>query len=196
MQLSDQFGSRTVELIKPRVFCNAVNKNGEGIQDPTAHLTCYQTGARVFKDPRVISTDQFGSLQLSLRKQRTGLCIPSQEVGQPSALNLDHFDLYRATRTPRAPTFARRDVNLADQFLQGTVTVTLKRPVRFGVPTNKNDEGISDVDSHLTCYSLRPPRFERRNIDVQDQFGQLRLTVTRPTMLCVPSVKQVVSGAP
>jgi len=185
-----------VELIKPRLFCNAVDKNDEGIQDSTAHLTCYQTGNRVFKNPRVISTDQFGPLQLNLRKQKTGLCIPSEEIGQPSALNLDHFDLYRATRTPGAPRFKRRDVNLADQFLAGTVTVTLKRPVRFGVPTDKNDEGISDVDSHLTCYSLRAPKFQRRDVDVQDQFGPLRLTVTRPTMLCVPSVKQVVSGAP
>jgi len=39
--LSDQFQSRTVTLINPSQYCNAVDKNGEGINDPSAHLTCY-----------------------------------------------------------------------------------------------------------------------------------------------------------
>ena len=196
MQLSDQFQTRTVELVKPVQFCNAVDKNREGINDPTAHLTCYKVRKPSSIRRQVISTDQFGELQLNVQKRRNQLCVPSQEIGEPSALNLDHLKLYRAKRTPGTPKFQRLDVNLADQFLEGIVAVTLQKPVRLGVPTDKNGEGITDADAHLTCYSLKAQKFNKRDVDVVNQFGQFKLTVKKPNMLCVPSDKQVVSGTP
>ncbi|MBW2693835.1 MAG: hypothetical protein JRE57_14570 [Deltaproteobacteria bacterium] len=68
----------------------------------------------------------------------------------------------------------------------------MKKPVRLGVPTNKDGEGINDPSTHPTCYSLKAPRFEKRDMEVANQFGQFRLTVKKPNMLCVPSSKQVV----
>jgi hypothetical protein len=76
--------------------------------------------------------------------------------------------------------------------------VELKKPVKLGVPTDKNDEGIFDPSAHLTCYSLRAPRFEKQDVEMVNQFGEsgatFRLTLKKPNMLCVPSDKQVISG--
>jgi hypothetical protein len=186
-----------VELIRAEQFCNAVDKNGEGILDPSAHLTCYQVGRPISTvRPRVISTDQFGELELNVRKRRTQLCVPTQEIGVPGdrriavGPSLDHFELYTAATTPGGTKFEKREVDLEDQFLDETVE--LKKPVRLGVPTDKNREGIGNPATHLTCYSLKAPRFEKRDVEVANQFGEFRLTVRKPNMLCVPSSKQVV----
>jgi hypothetical protein len=195
--LSNQFQTRRVELIRTEQFCNAVDKNGEGILDPSAHLTCYKVGRPVSAvRPRVIATDQFGELELNVRKRRTQLCVPSQEIGTPvnrsipEVPSLDHFELYSAATTPGESKFERREVSLEDPFLDETVE--LKKPVRLGVPTSKNNEGIDDPDTHLTCYSLKAPSFDKRDVEVSNQFGEFRLTVKKPNMLCVPSSKQVV----
>ena len=186
-----------MELVRAEQFCNAVDKNGEGILDPSAHLTCYKVGRPVSAvRPKVISTDQFGELELNVRKRRTQLCVPSQEIGVPADKkiavdpSLDHFELYTAATAPGTTRFEKREVDLEDQFLDETVE--LKKPVRLGVPTDKNEEGISDPSTHLTCYSVKAPRFEKRDLEVANQFGQFRLTVKKPNMLCVPSSKQVV----
>ncbi len=42
VELVDQFGPATVIVQRPERLCNPVDKNGEGINDPTAHLTCYK----------------------------------------------------------------------------------------------------------------------------------------------------------
>jgi len=77
---ADQFGSYTVDLLKPRYLCAPANKSGE---DPTApshpeHLMCYKTrNAGVKFTPRnAFATDQFGSQQLQLLR-RIELCVPS-----------------------------------------------------------------------------------------------------------------------
>ena len=76
----DQFGSYTVDLLKPRYLCAPANKSGE---DPTApshpeHLLCYKSrNAGVKFTPRnAFATDQFGSQQLELMR-RVELCVPS-----------------------------------------------------------------------------------------------------------------------
>ena len=43
VDLEDQFGVLPgVRVEEPELFCNPVDKNGEGISDPTAHPTCYE----------------------------------------------------------------------------------------------------------------------------------------------------------
>jgi hypothetical protein len=76
----DQFGSYTVDLLKPRYLCAPANKSGE---DPTApshpeHLLCYKSrnsGAK-FTPRSAFATDQFGSQQMQLLR-RVELCVPS-----------------------------------------------------------------------------------------------------------------------
>jgi hypothetical protein len=146
----------------------------------------------------VISTpDQLDEqLELDVRKRRkTQLCVPSQEIGQePPSPSLDHFELYKTKTTSGTPRFERILVDLADPSTNLDETVKLRKPVQFGVPTDKNSQGISNPLTHLTCYSVWAPRFKTQEVEVVNQFGgPFRLSVRKPDMLCVPSYKQVVS---
>ena len=214
--LSDQFQElhgeeRIVDLSKIEQFCDAVDKDGEGIIDDTAHLTCYKVKPSSKIKPQVISTDQFGDLDLDVQRGRTQLCVPSLAtvIGEPAgmpadALNgepapmgppLEHFELYKAKRTPKTPQFERREVDLVDPFLDFDETVKVNRPRRLGVPTDKDGGGIDNDLTHLTCYAVQAPRFEWRDIEVTNEYHPdgYRLRVRRPKMLCVPSYKLVVS---
>jgi hypothetical protein len=83
--LSDQFNTERVNVVRPEAFCTPVDKNGEGIQAPTAHLTCYRIrdvrGDEFprFKEQRIEAGDQFGSHSLLARETRT-LCLPSTKT--------------------------------------------------------------------------------------------------------------------
>lgn len=41
VQLEDQFGKSVARTMEPRLLCNPVDKNGEGIADKDYHLVCY-----------------------------------------------------------------------------------------------------------------------------------------------------------
>jgi hypothetical protein len=81
--VSDQFETRTGTLIKPVSFCNPVDKNGEGILNPSAHQTCYkfQADGSPFTGPNVNVLDQFGAIDLQavagVCRKADLLCVPS-----------------------------------------------------------------------------------------------------------------------
>jgi hypothetical protein len=74
-----------VNVVRPEAFCNPVDKDGSGINDPTAHLACYKIrdvrGDEFpkFRVRRVEVGDQFGTRSLLLKKTRT-LCLPSSKT--------------------------------------------------------------------------------------------------------------------
>ena len=80
--VDDQFGTLRVDLKKPIRLCAAADKNGEGIQDPTAHLLCYKarisSGFPRFRGPGVpvYIDNQFGPDTIDVRHERE-LCVPS-----------------------------------------------------------------------------------------------------------------------
>ena len=113
---------------------------------------------------------------------------PTPTATPTATLSLDHFELFGVKATS---SFDKTIVSLEDQFLDENVQLT--KPVLLGVPTYKNGEGITSPSAHLTCYSLQAPRFPRRTVEIVNQFGQYRLTLKKPDMLCVPSFKEVVS---
>jgi hypothetical protein len=100
----------------------------------------------------------------------------------------DHFKCYK-TMEP----FASRQVSLEDQFVATTATVL--RPSRFCNPVDKNgeDPGAPTDPAHLNCYGIREPRFEKRDVVVENQFGEQALTVVRPFELCVPAIKDCIA---
>ncbi|PYP68767.1 MAG: hypothetical protein DMD36_12025, partial [Gemmatimonadetes bacterium] len=187
--LVDAFGSKNTIVLKPDSFCNPVDKNGEGITDATAHLTCYKirdaNGQAPFAQQSLSLQNQFGSGSLVAVSPRV-LCVPSEVDGVPSALNLDHFKCYR---TATLTQFARRNVFLADQFESKNTTVL--RPCTVCMPADKNGEGIQDPSTSLTCYRIRDvsgqPRLSPRGVMVHNQFGDTSLTALRARSLCVPS---------
>ena len=76
LSVDTQFGSSTVDIKRPSHVCLPVDKNGEGIVDPAAQLTCYQVRGRQAVPDSVFTTDQFGGDQLGVYGPRE-LCVPS-----------------------------------------------------------------------------------------------------------------------
>jgi hypothetical protein len=200
--LTDQFNTERVNVVRPEAFCNPVDKDGSGISDPTAHLTCYKIrdvrGDEFpkFEKRRVQVTDQFGTHTLLVKKIRS-LCLPSSKspVGQvpgPPPTSLDHFKCYKTKQV--GTRFDPRRVVLTDQF--NTERVNVVRPEAFCNPVDKDGSGISDPTAHLTCYKIRDvrgdefPKFERRRVEVNDQFGARTLLLKKIRTLCVPSSKE------
>jgi Calx-beta domain/CARDB len=193
--LQDQFETERVVVGKATSFCNPVDKNKEGISDPTAHLSCYKIrhvkgdGFLPFTKREVQVENQFGKQTLKLKRSRT-LCAPSsksltQADPGPPPTKLDHFKCYQAKGEPLHPT----EVTLTDQF--GTSESVVRRPVLLCTPVSKNDEGIQRPDQHLVCYQIKPREPVRRSIRVGNQFGLASLRVKRAETLCAPSTKTV-----
>ncbi len=190
VHLADQFGSANDAVLKPLRYCNPVDKNGEGIDDPTGHLGCYKLKGRVVKR-NVKMTNQFGE-QLLTTTKTDQLCVPSAKNGVPLSSTagafLNHFQCYKVRRAPGAPHFAPVTVTLEDQF--ETRTVRLVRSDMMCNPVDKNGEGIPEPDGHLTCFRIHDASAAtKRTITAEDQFGVRTLQTGRSTVLCVPSEK-------
>ena len=104
------------------------------------------------------------------------------------ALPVDHFRVY-----PNVSGFGIDGpiVQIVDQF--GTQTTDLGRPSRFMVPVDKNDEGLWDFFSHLTCYQVVDGAAGPAVIST-NQFGVQPLTLGVPDSLCVPTEKLISPG--
>jgi hypothetical protein len=83
IMLQDQFTGtpRRFSLKKPRLLCNAVDKNGEGIKNEDGHLLCYKVKPakgelKHQKRVGVYVANQFGGLQLDTKKEDL-LCMPA-----------------------------------------------------------------------------------------------------------------------
>jgi hypothetical protein len=195
--LEDQFTATTSRVHKPRRLCNPVDKDGEGIDDPTAHLMCYK-----LQEPRgakqdVVVENQFGVQALTVTRPDS-LCIPAEKDGVPSELQIDHFKCYKVRRAKGAAKFASPEVVLEDQF--ETKDTLVVRPRFLCNPVDKNGEGILDPESHLVCYRIEDvpgqPRFRRTAVEVMDQFADQDLKALRgdcrqSSFLCVPSTKRL-----
>lgn len=77
VSLIDQFVSEVVTVKRIKMLCNPVDKNGEGIPDPSLHLCCHITSgtSTLSPYPEVQVADQFQSSRLRAIKGLT-LCAP------------------------------------------------------------------------------------------------------------------------
>jgi hypothetical protein len=91
VSVQDQFGTATVDVIKPARLCAPANKQNE---DPTApnhifHLLCYKTKNLPFGTVQTYTNDQFGPAQPLLIHRRE-LCVPStKQLASPSGAFLE-----------------------------------------------------------------------------------------------------------
>jgi len=80
VRLQDQFDDPNEQVVTVReaaTFCNPANKNGEGIQDPNAHLTCYVIEPNISRNLVVNVGDQFDPNQNLIVDEDVWLCVPS-----------------------------------------------------------------------------------------------------------------------
>jgi len=91
---ADQFEStRLLSLKKVRHLCTPVDKNGEGIKNPQAHLFCYIAKPAVGQPHHtrvtgIFVNNQFGPLRLDTMRE-SELCIPSHKSFSPSGAFLE-----------------------------------------------------------------------------------------------------------
>jgi hypothetical protein len=194
VSLVDQFGAAANVAEEPERLCNPVDKEGEGVTDPTAHLMCYD----LQKQPGFVRQDhvvrnQFGDQILTVIKPES-LCMRAEKDGVDSPLNLNNFKCYRVAQ--RHGKFAQRIVTLADQF--ETKSTVVQKPLLLCNPVDANGAGVVDPAGHLTCYRIVDAdgqgEFAPRQVSVGDQFTEQLVTAFRGTcrkasMLCVPSLK-------
>jgi hypothetical protein len=160
------------------------DKNGEGIEDPFSHLTCYQIDEGEPAPSNVTVTNQFVTdepLDVNVPKE---LCVPTEKLIAPGPVDIDHFKCYEASGDP-----VDINVGLVDQFQGFSTQVGV--PFRLCNPADKNGEGIGNPDDHLVCYQLLPPGgFLGFPIPIANQFFPLaNIDIGQPFGLCVPSTK-------
>ena len=78
--LVDQFGAKTVDVVRPKLLCNPVDVNGAtpGAEQHASDLLCYQTrfDRENLRQAPVSMTDEFGQKSFSLIG-REAFCVPS-----------------------------------------------------------------------------------------------------------------------
>ena len=69
-------------LHRPKILCNPVDKNNEGITDPQNHLLCYAVEREDDEDDEersVLTFNQFGPEELEVEEEEY-LCVPSTKT--------------------------------------------------------------------------------------------------------------------
>jgi len=77
--VADQTGNDVCEAKKPAMLCNPVNKNNEGIPDPTLHYCCYKVKCTSKPVVNYVISDQFWVGNIATRKPRF-ICNPCTKV--------------------------------------------------------------------------------------------------------------------
>jgi alpha-D-xyloside xylohydrolase len=191
--LTDEIESKTSDILAPTSLGYAVDKDGEGVRDATAHLACYgirdAAGQPPFTRRTVRVRNQFGVQTLQLRNAES-LCVPSEVDGVHSALDLDHYKCYRARRQPGSPRFRKQRAVLVDDVETNVARVTARvtRPSLFCTPVDRDGAGVRDPDTHLSCFKIgEQPPLRPRPVGIQSAFDAASWTVGKAGTLCVPS---------
>ena len=102
----------------------------------------------------------------------------------PGAFTINHFNIYQNFNETASGYY----VALRDQF--GEREHTLGRIEWYGVPVDKNFEGVPDPFAHLTWWRLTDNIEEpQRRVVVSNQFGDQTLDVLNSQYLLSPSSK-------
>jgi hypothetical protein len=109
---------------------------------------------------------------------------------------LDHVTLYKVNTSKLGGKFVRfGSVVLTDAF-QTSAPYQVTKPMRLGLPSNKNGEGVNDADTHREEYLVKPvkgaPKFAPRpDVHVVNQCNDLLIDVVKPVSLLVPTAKSL-----
>jgi hypothetical protein len=83
VRLQDQFDHPNEQVVTVREavkFCNPVDKNGEGIENPEDHLTCYRIEPNVSQDLPVNIGNQLDPNQDITVRENEYLCVPTLKL--------------------------------------------------------------------------------------------------------------------
>ncbi len=195
ISLEDQFAAyESVTMRFPHRLCAPADKNGEDPSAPSRpdHLEGYDLRGPVVLVRNQEVVDQFGTLFLDvIALDRLFVPTAKSLTGPPFQLSnpvTDHFDCYKVRRSSGTTAFLPRTVAVQDQL--GSATITLKKPFRLCVPTNKNDEapGAELHPVNFLCYQVKERSFPTLTAFTNNQFGPGNATLIHRRELCVPAV--------
>jgi len=194
LALDDVFESKVTNVIKTDSFCDPVDVNGQGINDPSAQLQCYKirdaAGQQSFASRNLTADDEFGVRPLTAKKAKL-LCVPSTRDGQPSALHIDHFKCYTAKIPSGSPKFTEQQRTLTDAFESKITRVTGPETVCNAVAVNGGT--LLSPAAQLHCYRVKDasgqPRFARTNVAAANDLASEQLSVQKSHLVCVPSTR-------
>jgi hypothetical protein len=117
-----------------------------------------------------------------------GHYTPASAQGQnPPGIGPTHYQCYKVEGPTRAVTLR----TLKDQF-GGAEGVAVGAPMFLCAPTAKNGAAPRDARTHYLCYQDKGVRTPNKGALIVNQFGQMRVRVLTPAMLCVPSLKRLI----
>lgn len=109
--------------------------------------------------------------------------LPTRATRTPCAdqipLPADHYLMYQIKESKEMEKFEKIDVQLEDQFQAGIFTV--EKPVELLNPASKNDEAVSNPDTHPQSYKVNGPKLDQKieNVTIENQFGSLQVDVNQ-----------------
>jgi hypothetical protein len=181
---TDQFFVEPV-MVDPKPsnrFCRPAFKNGGPVEDVNTQLVGYPLRASQILRQVVVS-NQFGQFFLTVTR-RVSLLVPTSNTGgppDPQAPGHEHYVCYQAVQRP----------TVGDGFGEQVLTVL---DLVLCNPASKNGSEIKDPDRHLLCFPVTG-RHETERFTAVNQFGHEELDVGRESQFCLPSSKEVMSGA-
>lgn len=165
----------------------------EDVHHPSIHLLAYKLGIHVHApEPVVKVTNQFSDARDWKLGTSQYLFIPARKAKgdepdptSPPPPRVDHFLCYEASGPDVKETF-----RVEDQF--GVNDFVSIRPILFGFPADKNDEGLVHPEVHLAIYQITPVVHPPAHISVRtyDQLGPMKLNCIETAWLAVPSYRE------
>ena len=195
--LADEVETKVTRLIKTTEYCNAVDKDGNGIADPNAHLQCYQIkdapGQARFSASNTTVDNEFGDGQALTLKKIKRVCVPAGRDGSVPSLNVDNFKCYTAKTPTGAPRFAPVNAQLTDVFESKLTTV--KGPESVCNSVDVDGDGTISPAAQLHCYKAKQASgqtaFVKVGLQAGNAFGLESIEAQKASMLCVPSTRDV-----
>lgn len=150
---------------------------------------------RHVKCTEILAEDHFGTHLFDTKKPEM-LFVPAhlsltETPALPSSGFTEHYKCCKVKQNKTLLTFKQTIASAADEFEDRFHQVFSPRPLCL--PVDKNDEGILEPSSGLTCYRLPQgpgqPNHQRveNAIRPADQFGNLHLDTKVEMDLCVPA---------
>jgi hypothetical protein len=200
--LEDQFGTFNVTVGDAILFGNPVEKeHATGvapIEDPNRHYTLYELdygeGEPMLDSWQVVVNNQFQDDAELTVQGPIALAVPTQKEDHEMPVCLNHFSVYLVDEADYYDFPPVDGVNLKDQFILDGEDVTVNGPVLFANPVQKTVPGgaptpIEHEDEHYVWYHITGEPFEKRGLQIDNQFGPQVLDVLSPDTLAVPSQK-------
>jgi hypothetical protein len=190
-------------------FAVTASKDDEEKKLPNYHLAWYEIGLKDFKKDIMIKNQLTHEIPISLTGP-LAILVPTFKIendhpaGDPQDC-LDHYLVYQVfldlSKVDLKKKTIKNEVYLDDQFIpkkEKDKKVKVIALLYFAVPCGKTKEKPEDPDKkpdlhnakdHLAIYSIELSKFDKNDLNIDNQFGKRTINVGNRWLLFVPTEK-------